>query len=151
MSTDELTELRATVARLEAESAAMRSALRRFDLGPLRLDSPHPCLVRCFRVGGPMAVVDGVCVECGLRDKRDDERTVMATEYGSLRAVNAALSTTAGAALLARVERYRVALEYIEREAHARGHFHWSEIAGEALKEADRGADDGVREVGDGD
>lgn len=52
----------------------MREALEPFAaMATKRRLEPHPCSIRCWRVGVQCSIEDGVCTECGLRARTDEE------------------------------------------------------------------------------
>lgn len=93
---DAAPQLAAEVERLRAENAELREALSPFAaMSDGLLPDPHPCSVRCWRVGGPCNTSGGVCEECGTRASRDDECVGLVT-YGDTRRARAALAKGGG-------------------------------------------------------
>ena len=89
---DQYDDLQARVQALQARVKALESALvpvAAFALPAVM--EPHPCSVRCWRVGGPCETPGGVCVECGRRARRVDERADVHLTHGELRAAAAAI------------------------------------------------------------
>lgn len=67
-------------------------ALRPFaELSDGLVSDPHPCLERCWRVGGPAGCPDGVCVECGQQSRSADAecQNVSGIKYGHVRKARA--------------------------------------------------------------
>lgn len=72
--------------RLRADLAEAREALRPFaELPDGLVGDPHPCIERCWRVGGPARIRDGACEECGLQDRRPDGEQQVVVRYGDVR------------------------------------------------------------------
>lgn len=53
------------------------------------LQTPHPCSQMCWRIGAAAPTHSGICCECGMRSKRDDEKTQIT--YGMIRRVKTIL------------------------------------------------------------